>query len=48
MTKTINVSDTNIQYCKNVLLRISSSCEECGLLGSEKCKSICKQVERLI
>lgn len=35
----------NVEYCTNVLLRVKGSCEECGLVGTIKCKNICKDVE---
>lgn len=38
-----------IQYCLNTLLHFDGyTCEECGKRGTDKCKEICKQVEKFI
>lgn len=37
------------QYCLDTLLRVKGhSCKECGKLHTEKCRTICKVVERHI
>lgn len=37
------------QYCLNVLLRVNGySCDECEKYGTNQCKQICKNVEKMI
>ena len=41
--------DEIVEYCLNVLLRVPGhSCVLCGIHGTDKCRQICKKVERMV
>lgn len=40
---------TDEEYCLNVLMRVNGySCDDCGKRGTDRCKQICRNVEKTI